>query len=243
MTNEAQIEPGGDRERSLPLLVLFAPDKGMDRQAKVGGARWFFLVAWLCSLLLGAALSYRVDAHDSTLRKLDESGQLKTMSDRQIAEETKSAERVAQVGNIAKAAVATPVNLALACLSLLILCWFFRGRVKGRGVVPVAAATLLPGAMANLMDSVIAFRHVTLPPEGFLLGPRSLSAVLSLSGRSLSEPWVRFGNGLDFFSLWAAVMLGYGVSAVGQVPKKYALPGTLIAWVCVRLLTHVAIRR
>ena len=233
----------GDKPSSsflLPFTLLFAPDRGMERHARAGRGRWFFLVAWLCSILLGAAVGYRVDARSSTLRKLDMSGQLQSMSDRQIADETRQAERVSQVVSIAKGVVGAPVQLGLTCVSLLALGWFFRGRVKGRAVVPVAATVLLPGAIANLIDAVSAFRHPMIPPEGVPLGPRSLSGLLLLVGRPLMGPWLKLGTAFDFFSLWAAVMLGYGVAAVGQIPKKRALIGTLIAWVCYRLLTHVA---
>jgi len=34
--------------------------------------------------------------------------------------------------------------------------------------------------------------------------------------------------------------MAYGVIAVGQVPRRTALPGVLTAWVCYQLLTHVA---
>ena len=141
-----------------PLALLVAPDRAMDRQARVGRARRFFLFAWLCSLLLGAALAYRVDARSSTLRKLEKSGQLQTMSDRQVADETHNAERVAKVVSVAKGVVGVPLQLGSACVALLALTWVLRGRVKGSAVVPVAAATLLPGAIANLLDAVSA-RH------------------------------------------------------------------------------------
>src|SRR6478609_779813 len=62
---EAAIEaPGVDRPPS-PIALLFAPDRGMERQARVGRARWFFLFAWVCALLLATALALRVDAKSS----------------------------------------------------------------------------------------------------------------------------------------------------------------------------------
>jgi hypothetical protein len=237
---EVEAAPPKDEGGPSPITLLFAPDKGMERQARIGRVRWYLLFAWLCSTLLGVALALRVDAKSSTLRKLEMSGQLQTMSERQIADEIHNAERIFQVGTIAKGVVGVPLQLGLACLALLILAWFFRGRVKGSAVAPVAVTTLLPGAIANLLDAATAFRHVSLPPGGAPLAPRSLSAVLMVLGRPLMEPWMKLGNALDFFSLWAALMMGYGVVAVAQVPKKYAIPGTLIAWVCYQLLIHVA---
>lgn len=231
--------PRSDR-RPSPIALLFAPDRGMEHQARLGRARWFLAFAWLCSVLLGVALSLRVNAASSTLRKLEMSGQLQSMSERQIADEIHNAERVFEVSSIAKGVVMAPLSLGLACAALLGLAWFFGGRIKGSAVAPVAAATLLPGAIANLLDAVFAFQHAAIPPEGVPLAPRSLTAVLLLLNRPLVEPWIRVGNALDLFSLWAAVMLGYGVVAVAQVPRRTALVGTLLAWVCYQLLTHVA---
>lgn len=238
-TEAAPAAPKNDRPPS-PIALLFAPDRSMERQARIGRARFLLLFAWLCSILAGAALALRVDAASSTLRKLEMSGQLKSMSERQIADEIHSAERVSQVLSIAKGALGAPLSLGLACLAVLALAWFFRGRIKGSAVAPVAAATLLPGAIANLLDAAIAFRHAAIPPEGVPLTPRSLSAALTLLGRPLMEPWIKPGNALDFFSLWAAIIMGYGVAAAAQVPKKTAIAGTLIAWVCYQLLSHVA---
>jgi hypothetical protein len=240
LTLEADLGSPADDRPPSPLAVLFAPDRAMDRQARVGRARFYFLVAWAAAIVLGAALAARVDAASSTLRKLEMSGQLQSMSDRQIADEARNAERIFQVGSIAKGVLGVPFSLGLACLALLFLAWFLRGRVKGSAVVPVAATTMLPGAIANLLDAATAFRHAAMPPEGVPLAPRTLSALLALAGRPLMEPWVKLGEALDFFSLWAALLMGFGLAAAAQLPRRNAIIGTLIAWVCYRLLTHVA---
>ena len=236
-------EDGRDEGGASPIGLLFAPDRAMERQARVGRVLWFFLFAWVCALLLGAAVALRVDARPATLKKLESSGQLQSMSDRQIADETRNAERFAQVVSVAKGVVGPPLQLGLGCAAILVMTWFLRGRVKGTAVVPVAAATLLPGALANVLDAVSAFRHAAIPPDGLPLTPRSLGALLSLVARPLPDPWSKLGNALDFFSLWSAIMLAYGVAAAGQMPKKRALVGTLVAWVCYRLLAHVAVGR
>jgi hypothetical protein len=227
--------------RPSPFALLFAPDRGMERQARAGRARGVLLFAWAAALLLGASMALRVDAAQSTLRKMEMSGQLQGMSDRQLADETHNAERLFAVVSVAKAVVGTPVALGLGCVAILWLTWFFRGRVKGSAVVPVAAATLLPAALADLLDAVTVFRLPALPPEGVPLTPRALSAVLALAGRPLMDPWLKIGNALDFFSLWGAILMGFGVAAAGGVPKRTAVIGTLIAWVCYRLLTQVAV--
>ncbi|MFO0590547.1 MAG: hypothetical protein U0441_23600 [Polyangiaceae bacterium] len=242
MTEEAHESPIA-APRGAGITLALTPDRGMDLHAKVGRARWFFLVAWLCSLLLGAVMALRVDARAATLEKLDMSGELATMSDRQIAEETKSAERVFQVLAIAKGATSAPVQLLGASLSILVLVWFLRGKVKGSAVLPVAAVTLVPAAVANVVDAITAFRRLSVHPDDGALAPRTLTDALMLAGRPLMPPWIKLGNAFDFYSLWAALILAFGVAAVGQVPRRRAVIGTLVAWVCVRLLTNVAAGR
>lgn len=223
-----------------PLALLFAPDRAMHAQARAGRARGYLLFAWAASLALAAARAARVDAVSATLRKLEMSGQLQGMSDRQIADETKSAERVFQVSTIAKSTLGVPLSLGLGCLAILLLAWFFRGKVKGSAVAPVAAATMLPGALADLLDTASALRHAMLPPDAAPLSPRSLGAALALAGRPLFGPAAKLAEALDFFSLWAVLMMGFGLAAAAEVPRRTAVVGTLIAWVCYQLLTRVA---
>ncbi len=223
------------------LWALVAPATGMERQAKTGGVKLTLALAIVCALLAGFAQAWRVDAAASTLQKLDNEGRLASMSDRQVDEETHKAERVYQVLRVAGAAVEAPVALGLACLAVVALGWFLKGRLKGSAVVPVAAATLLPGAVANLLDALVALRHATLPPEPTLLAPRTAADVLQVLGHPLVGPMTKLGGALDFYALWAALLLGYGVAFAAQVPLRRAVVGTVVAWVCWRLLTHVAL--
>jgi len=162
------------------------------------------------------------------------------MSDRAIEDETRNAERLFQVMRVAWGALETPVFLLLGALAVVVLVWFLRGKVKGRGVFPVAAAVLLPGAIANLLDGITALRQESLPAGPAVLTPRNVSAVLAALGHTLSGAALKLGNAIDFFSLWAAVMMAFGVAAVGDVSAKRALIGTLAAWLCLRLVVSVA---
>src|SRR5258708_29145100 len=149
----------------------------MDRQARVGTARLPFLVAFAGAVLAAFAQAYRVDSREATLKKLEQGGQLQTMSDRQFDDETRNANRLYQVMRIGQGVFEAPVFLGLGSLAVAGLVWFLRGKVKGRPAVPVAAAALLPGAIANLLDAVSAWKHATPPPTAPLLPPRYVSAV------------------------------------------------------------------
>ncbi|MFL5337784.1 MAG: hypothetical protein ACJ8H8_32610 [Geminicoccaceae bacterium] len=239
VSGEAEL-PQPTRAPPPALVALVAPDSGMERQARVGKAGLAVAIAFACSLFAAFGQSMRVDARSATLQKLDTAGQLTSMSDRAIEDETRNAERLFQVMRVAWGALETPVFLLLGALAVIVLVWFLRGKVKGRGVFPVAAAVLLPGAIANLLDGITALRQQSLPAGPAVLTPRDVSAILAALGHTLSGGALKLGNAVDFFSLWAAVLMAFGVAAVGDVPAKRALIGTLAAWLCLRLVVSVA---
>ncbi|HKB76467.1 MAG TPA: hypothetical protein VKC58_07720, partial [Myxococcales bacterium] len=140
-------------------VALVAPDAGMERVARTGGVRGPLLVALFCALLSAGAGVLRVDAKDATLRAMEKAGELQSSSDRQVEDNTRSAERVYLVKRVAGALIEPPLQLGLLCLALFGLSWFLRGRSEGRAVPPVAAAALLPGAVANLLEAGATFQH------------------------------------------------------------------------------------
>ncbi len=241
VSTEAEVPKPARRRAPPALIALVAPDSGMELQARVGTARLPFLIAFLCAVLAGFAQAYRVDTRSATLKKLEQGGQLQTMSDRQLDDETRNADRLYQVMRVGKGLFEAPVSLGLTALGVVILVWFLRGKIKGRAVVPVAAATLLPNAVANLLDAVSAWSHASLPPLGAMLAPRNLAGVAAAFGHTLEQPWLKLGSAFDFFSLWAALLLGFGVAAAGDLPVRRALIGTLAGWVCWQLLTNVSL--
>jgi hypothetical protein len=238
VSNEAELP----QPRGIPpaLSALFAPDTGMERQARVGKPALAVLIAFACALFAAFAHASRVDARSATLERLEKAGQLATMSDRQVLDETHNAERLFQVMRVARGALETPFFLLTGALAVVGLVWFLRGRVKGRAVFPVAAAALLPNAVANLLDGVTALRHADLPLGEAVLAPRTVSSLFAVFGHPLSGAALKLGTALDFYSLWAAVMMAFGVAAAGDVPVRRALIGTLCGWVCLRLLLAVA---
>lgn len=240
MSTELEAPPA--RAQVPPALVaLIAPDAGMPRQAKAGGVRLALLLAMGCAIFAAGGSALRVDAREATLQQAEMTGQLQSMSDRQIEDDTRNAERVFLVKRLAWGLASAPVWLLATALATVLLGWFLKGRVVGRAVFPVAAATLLPGAVADLLDGVDALRHVSVPPNVFEPRvPRNVAQIAEALGHPLAGALSRLGGAVDLFSLWTALLLGYGVAAAANVPVRRALAGTLIAWVCWRLLTHVA---
>lgn len=236
---DTELQPPAPRSLPAGLGAMLAPAAGMERQARVGKTWPAFLIALACALLAAFAQATRVDATSATLQKLEKDQKLQGMSEKQIEDETTNTKRLFQVGRVASGAISAPAFLLLGALSVVVLVWLMQGKVKGRAVFPVAAAAMLPDALANLLDAISAFEQSSLPLEGARLAPRTLSAAFAALGHPFAEPWVRLGNALDFFSLWGAVMMAFGIAAAGDVAPRKALWFTLCAWVLWRLLVAV----
>jgi hypothetical protein len=213
----------------------------MERVARIGRVRGPLLIALACALLSAGAGILRVDAKDVTLRAMDKAGELQTASDRQVEDATKSAERIYLVKRVASALVEPPLELGLFCVAVFALAWFLRGRSEGRAVPPVAAAALLPLAIGNALEAVATFQHEAISPDGPTSLPRTLADFwTTVAGHPAVEPVAKLLSAFDVFSFWSALLLGFGLAAAAQLPRRRAVTGTLIAWLCVRLVTHVA---
>jgi len=224
-----------------PVVALVAPDVGMERVARRERVLGPFLFALICSLLAAGAGSYRIDARDATLANLERSGQLKTMSDRQIEDQTKDAERTYVVKTIALGVVWPPVKLGLLCVGLLGLSWFVRGRSKGKAVAAVAAATMMPGAIEDLVRAGAALGRRSIPPQGPPLVPADLASMWAqISGHPLAGPAARLLGAFDVFSLWGALLAGYGLATAANLPLRRTMTATLIGWLCVHVLLAAA---
>ncbi|HET9752510.1 MAG TPA: hypothetical protein VFP52_06095, partial [Myxococcales bacterium] len=222
VSSEAEVPQPAPRAVPPAFLALVAPDTGMERQARVGKTGLAVAIAIACSLFSAFAQSSRVDARSATLQKLEKGGQLATMSDRQIEDDTHSAERLFEVKTVAWGVVSAPVFLLLQALAVVVLVWFLGGKLKGRSVFPVAAAVLLPSAIAAILDGVTALRMQALPSDAVALAPRGVAGIMAAFGHPLTGAALKLGGALDFFSLWAAALMAFGLAAAVLLPSAIA---------------------
>ena len=239
IVSDTELQQPAPRQIPAAFAALVAPETGMERQARTGRAWPAFLVAMACALLAAFAQASRVDATSVTLERLEKDQKLQTMSDKQIEDEALNARRLYQVGRVAKGALEAPAFLLLGGLAVVGMVWLARGKVKGRAVFPVAAAALLPNAIANLLDAIAAFEHPSLPLAGATLAPRTIGQIWMALGHPLEGVALKLGNVVDFYSLWAAIMMAFGIAFAGDVPVRRALWFTLCGWILWRLLLAV----
>lgn len=223
------------------LAALLFPDTAMERVAKSG--RWgiALLLAMACSLAVGGAEAYRVDAREATLREAEMSGQLKNMSDKQLEDNTKGAERAFIVKRLAFSTVKAPAIWVGSLLGLFVIGWFLRGRNVPGAAPAVAAAALLPHALADLLSAGAAMVTPQLAPDHGPLIPRNLGSVLDALGVHAPMVLTKLAGAVDFFSLWAALLLAFGLAPAAQLPRGKAIAATMVAWVLWRLVTQVAL--
>jgi Yip1 domain len=222
------------------LAPLFFTDAAMELVAKQGRVLWPMLIAILCALALGGAEAYRVDAREATLREAEMSGQLKNMSDKQLEDNTKAAERKFIFFRVGWTAVKAPLTWLGSVVGLFALSWFLRGRNLKGAIPAVAAAALLPHALGDLIGAGAALLTQQLSPEHGPLVPRTLGAVLEAAGLSLGMAAGKLLSVVDFFSLWAALLLAFGLGPAANLPRRKAVVATLVAWLLWRLVTQVA---
>ena len=225
----------------LALEALILPDAGMARVAKVGRIRGPLLFAMLASILLGGALAVRVDAREVTLKQLEMQGKLASMSDRQIEDAQKSSERIFMVKKVAVGIFEAPFGLLLGGVGLLLLSWFLRGRSKASEVFTVAAYGLLPGAIATLVEAGATWLRPMVSPEGQASVPRTLAALAAAFGHPVIGAAAKVLGAFDVFDLWGAAMMAFGLATAAQLPVRRAVVGTLVAWICYRLVRFVAL--
>jgi hypothetical protein len=217
------------------------PDTAMEKVAKSGRWGLALLLAVVCSLAVGGAEVYRVDAREPTLREAEMSGQLKNMSDKQLDDNTKAAERSFIVKRLALATVKAPLVWVGSLLGLVVVAWFLRGRAQPGAMPAVAATALLPHALADLLSAGAALQTAQLSPDHGPLVPRNLGAVLDAVGVQAPMAVAKLAGAVDFFSLWAALLLAFGLGPAAQLPRGKAIAATLVAWVLWRLFTQVAL--
>ncbi len=223
------------------LAAVLFPDTAMERVAKSGRFGAALALAVACSLAVGGAEAWRVDAREPTLREAEMSGQLKNMSDKQLDDNTKAAERSFIVKRLAFSAVKAPLIWVGSLLGLFVVAWFLRGRSLPGALPAVASAALLPHAFADLLSAGAALQTPQLSPDHGPLIPRSLGAVLDAVGVHAPMAVAKLAGAVDFFSLWAALLLAFGLAPAAQLPRGKAIAATMVAWVLWRLVTQVAL--
>jgi len=210
---------------TLPLRALLDPVGAVP--PLVEGRRWLvpLLVMALATAASGTALALRLDASRLVIPKLQMTGELAKASEREISEQIDQTQRVGIVAGVAKGVFLVPLEILFLAIALKITAWLIGRKALFARAFTVAAITMLPLAVYHLVLAVSAFSQGSLSPKMVEeLVPSSLAAVVHASpvaARALAT--------LDFFNLWAALLMGLGFSSATQLaPWKGLLVGVVL---------------
>lgn len=191
------------------LQTLLDPVAGVPKA--VEGRHWVLPLAVLCVAVAfsGLAFAYRLDPSAAVISKMELSGELAKASERELGEEIQQAQRIALVGGVAKGVFVMPLVVLLVAVALKLCAWLIGKKLLFAHAFTGAAVAFLPIAVFHLLYGLVALKQPVvsagMAPQ---LLPSSL-AVLAPAGKLAAKV---LGQ-LDFFNLWAAALLGLGLSA------------------------------
>jgi Yip1 domain len=210
----------------LLTQVLTNPAEGVPAAIEARKALWPVVFLSLATAFGGAAFALRWNAAPSIISGLEMSGQLKGMPEADLADQIQQAQRLMLVKKIA-GGLFGPVLLVLGiALVLALLAWLLGKKGSFNAFFTAAAVGLLPLALARFLYGLVALVQTSLTEdrEDTLL-PSALSFVFHPKSPKL----MLFLSSLNFFHLWAALLVGIGFAAVvGMRRRQGLLVGALL---------------
>ncbi len=204
----------------LLTKVLTNPAEGVPAAIEARRALWPVVFLSLATAFAGAAFAVRWNAAPSIIRGLEMSGQLKGMPEQDLSDQIQQAERLKLVTSIAGGLV-LPVLMVLGIAVVLsLLAWLLGKKGAFNAFFTAAAVGMLPVALAKFLYGLVALVQTSLSEDrAATLLPSSLALVFHPQSPKL----MRLFSSLDFFHLWAALLIGVGFAAVVGMRRRQGL--------------------
>jgi hypothetical protein len=179
-------------------------------------------VVFLClaTAFAGAAFAVRWNAAPSIIQGLEASGQLKGMPEADLADQIQQAQRLKLVTSIAGGLVLPALMVLGIAVALALLAWLLGRKGTFNGFFTAAAVGMLPLALGRFLYGLVALTQSSLREDrAATLLPSSLAFVFHAQSPKL----MRLLSSLDFFHLWAALLVGIGFAAVVGMRRRQGL--------------------
>jgi len=200
--------------RTMALLltkVLTNPSEGVPAAVEARRALWPVVFLSLATAFGGAAFAVKWNAAPSIIQGLEKSGQLKGMPE---------AQRLKLVTSVAGGLV-LPVLMVLGiAVALSLLAWLLGKKGSFNGFFTAAAVGLLPLALARFLYGLVALVQTSVSEDR---AATLLPSTLAFALHSQSPKLMRLLSSLDFFHLWAALLIGIGFAAVVGMRRRQGL--------------------
>ena len=219
------------------VRVLWDPVDGVP--AAVGQKRWGIpLLLWMiASVFGGVAAAARLDLAPTVMQQLQMAGQLTNMSDQDLAEKITSAQHLAIVGGVAQGLFLVPLLLLGAAIAVKFAAWLIGRSTPFKLCLSTVAVAMLPIAVSKVAFGVVALFQLSLTPMQLpMLLPSSLAVLAHGSPKLLHAL-----SGIDFFSLWATVLLGLGFAKASGLSRTRALIFAFVLYACFVGVAHIGL--
>lgn len=207
----------------LPARALIDPAEAVP--ASVSGRRWALplIILVAAAVFSSLAVASRWDAAGSVLGDAAQSGELQKLTEQELADKVKQASRVKLVAGVAKAVFLMPLFVLLFAVAVKLAGWLINRSIRFADAFTVVAVALLPISLFHIVfGAVVLSTPLVSDAQALKLVPHHLGLVLD----GLSPELARLASVVDFFNVWAALLLGLGYStATGMSRWKGLLFG------------------
>jgi len=221
------------------LAVLFTPDRAVPREVQARRYGAALLAVIICGLLAATAVGLRLDVSADVLAQAS-AGPMgpgagpgapgegtATKSDREIDEEIAQTLAKARTMGALGAGVAMPLELFLLSIFVFLLTSYVGGKPSFVGAASASMHAALPHAVKLVVIGFAALGQTSLTPaqaDGLVGNP--LAPVFAGAGPVVA----RLFAGVDPFMIWSLVILGFGMSAAGQITRTRAFATLLVGF-------------
>jgi hypothetical protein len=210
----------------LLTKVLTNPAEGVPAAIEARRALWPVVLLSLSTAFAGACFAVRWNAAPSIIKGLEASGQLKGMPEADLLDQIQQAERLKLVTSIAGGLILPALTVLGIAAALALLAWLLGKKGPFNAFFTAAAVGLLPLALAKFLYGLVALMQTSLSEDrAATLLPSTLASVIHAQSPKL----MRVLSSVDFFQLWAALLVGVGFAAVvGMRRRQGLLVGALL---------------
>ncbi len=204
----------------LLTQVLTDPAEAIPAAIEGRRALWPVLLLCIATAFGGACFALRWNAAPRIIQGREASGQLKGMPEADLAEQIQQAQRLKLVTSIAGGLILPALMVLGIAVVLALLAWLLGRKGSFNAFFTAAAVSTLPLALARFLYGLMALAQSSVTEDrASTLLPSSLAFLIHAQSPKL----MRLLSSLDFFHLWAALLLGLGFAAVVGMRRRQGL--------------------
>ena len=190
--------------------LVWDPVSGM--RAWVAESKWFagLLVLVVCSTFAGAVVGARFDGSGKVLSERVSKDEAARVSEQDVVDRIQQAERLRLVAGVAQGLLGSPAAVVAAALFLRFLVWLWGRRLTWKSALSIVSGASLAYSVKALTTAAVALTRERLGPADLsALIPSALDQWMPLG---LDGPWARLGAVPELFTVWAFVLMGFGLA-------------------------------